>query len=501
MGRRKKKIKIEHEDNQLVLTTGKLITFNNEQYDGINKIRTWLKQKDVDNNLFTLAGYAGTGKSTCIKKILDEFRGDVVVSAPTHKAKKVIMNTTDVDGRTLHSLLGLRPDIDLAEFNPNSPQFSAIADPTIADYDLVIIDEASMINLELYYMILRLTNTYDVKILFMGDPAQIPPVGEKGGVVFDIETDGFHQLTKIERQNMSNPLTLVYSSLRDNLNKESGGFEIISSINDKGEGILFTDDTVLFKDSILEKYQSDEFKQDSDFAKVIAWKNDTVMGANKSIRNTLFGKGSDVVEIGDILMGYRSVRAANSRYNIIENSEDYRVVAKVDRSENKYGIKGYQVKLRMVMAHGKVKHKEVFIVDIDDFDNLHRYGEFHDHFKEIGIKREEIHSWTKYYAFRRENILMKTIRHFKSGSARNKKEVIVKDMDYGLAITAHKAQGSTYTHVFVMENDMDQNWSVKERNQLKYTSLTRPTTSATVLTNKKLIYNEELHGKGSNRVT
>jgi exodeoxyribonuclease-5 len=80
---------------------------------------------------------------------------------------------------------------------------------------------------------------------------------------------------------------------------------------------------------------------------------------------------------------------------------------------------------------------------------------------------------------------MKTINKFKTGMVRNKKEIIVKDMDYGMAITAHKAQGSTYSHVFVMENDMDMNWRVKERNQLKYTSLTRPTTSAVVLINSE----------------
>jgi len=480
---RKKKVVFEGHvnDNQLVLPTGKLITFNDEQYEGIKKIRTWLKWGE--NNTFTLAGYAGTGKTTCIKKILDEYRFDVVVSAPTHKAKKVIMGTTDIEGKTLHSLLGLRPDVDLDNFNPNYPQFDPIAQPTIIEYDLVIIDEASMINEDLYIMIHKTIEGCDTKVLFMGDPAQIPPVGEKESVVFNQVTNEFHQLTKIERQNETNPLALVYSELRNNLNKSSGGFKRDSLMNDIGEGVIFTEDTMEFKNLILIKYRSEEFKNNTEFAKVIAWKNTTVMGANKSIRNELFGKGSDVVEVGDVLMGYRSVRGSNGRYNIIENSEDYRVVAKTELSENKYGIMGWNVRLREDLPHGKSKFKNVFIVDVNKHDNLHRYAELHDEYKEIGLKREMVGSWGKYYAFRRENILMKTINKFKGGTVRNKKETIVKDMDYGMAITAHKAQGSTYTHVFVMENDMDENWSVKERNQLKYTSLTRPTTSAVVLIN------------------
>lgn len=482
MPRKKKRVYHgEVNDNQLVLPTGKLITFNNEQYEGINKIRRWLK--DEAKPLFTLAGYAGTGKTTCIKKILDEYHGNVVVSAPTHKAKKVIIATTDVGGKTLHSLLGLRPDVDLDNFNPNQPQFGPIAQPTIIEYQFVIIDEASMINEELYNYIITIITDYDTKILFMGDPAQIPPVGEKKSVVFEQSEIELHQLTKIERQNQSNPLSTVYSNLRNNLNKQSGGYQRDTVMNEIGEGIIFTDDSDKFKELILKRYSSDEFRNNTDFAKVIAWKNTTVMGANRSIRNELFGKGSDTIEIGDILMGYRSVRSSNSRYNIIENSEDYRVVAKAERSENKYQIMGWQVRLREDLPHGKFKHKNVFIIDVNDHKNLHKYADYHDHYKEIGLRKDIIRPWTKYYAFRRENILMKTINKFESGSPRNKRETIVKDMDYGMAITAHKSQGSTYTHVFVLENDMDENWSVKERNQLKYTSLTRPTTTAVVLIN------------------
>jgi len=484
MPRKKKNAYEGHvDDNQLVLPTGKLITFNDEQYESINKIRGWLDGKDKDKYTFTLAGYAGTGKTTCIKKILDEFHGAVVVSAPTHKAKKVIMGTTDREGKTLHSLLGLRPDVDLDSFNPNYPQFDPIAEPTINEYDLVIIDEASMINEDLYYMILRTVDGWDTKILFMGDPAQIPPVGEKASVVFDWETNELYQLTKIERQNQSNPLSEIYGGLRNNLEESDGGLIKDSKMNNQGEGVIFTEDRDKFKDMILTKYRSNDFQKNIDFAKVIAWKNITVQGANRSIRNEMFGKNSDVVEEGDILMGYRSVRSSNGRYNIIENSQDYRVVSKTEKHENKHGIMGWQVRLREDLLHGKYKHRNVFIVDFKDHDNLHRYAELHDKYKEIGLKREIIGSWGKYYAFRRENILMKTINKFKEGTVRNKKETIVKDMDYGMAITAHKAQGSTYTHVFVMEYDMDENWSVKERNQLKYTSLTRPTTSAVVLIN------------------
>lgn len=466
--------------NQLMLTTGKVITFNDEQYIGVNKIRGWVKKPDI--KFFTLAGYAGTGKSTCIKKIIDEYRGSIVVSAPTHKAKKVIMNTTGMEAKTLHALLGLRPDVDLDEFNPNDPKFNPIAEPKIGDYDLVIIDEASMINLELFNMIREKTKDIETKVLFMGDPAQIPPVGEKESVIFTQSDIEIYWLTIIERQNDTNPLITVYDALRNHLNDPYGGFIRKTEVNELGEGVIFLTDKDEFRKAILEKYRSEEFKTNTDFAKVIAWRNITVQGANKVIRNEMFGKHTDIIEVGDILMGYRSVRSTNSQYNIIENSGDYRVMSKSELQENKYHIMGYPVRLREDLAHGKFKFKDIFIVDFSDHENLYKYAEQHDFYRDIGKNNKEFGSWTQYYNFRRQNILMKKITKYKNGAPRSKYDIIAKDMDYGMAITAHKAQGSTYTHVFVMENDINMNWLIKERNQLKYTSLTRPTTSATVLT-------------------
>ena len=467
------------QDNQLILPNGKLITFNKEQFDGVNKIRNWLKNGET---LFTLAGYAGTGKSTIIKKILDNYRYGVVVSAPTHKAKKVVMNTTGKEGRTLHSLLGLRPDVDLDNFNPNDPKFNPIAIPRIGDYNFVIIDEASMINLELYEMILDKVKDIRTKVIFMGDPAQIPPVGEKESAVFNNMTNLYHQLTKIERQNDTNPLAFIYDALRNNLNRIDGGFDRRTNMNDLGEGILFTVKKKEFRTEILDKYSSSEFKKDTDFAKVIAWKNDTVKDANKVIRSELFSGDIDIVEVGDMLMGYRSISNERQTVNIIENSGDYLITDKSKREENEYGILGYRVKIRENLSKGQFKFQDVFIVDCNDYENLHLYAQMHDFFRDMGKSNKR--NWKKYYAFRRDNMIMVTIDKHKNGLYRSSGDIIVKDLDYGYAITGHKSQGSTYSHVFVMENDINENWVIKERNQIKYVAFTRPSINATVLTTK-----------------
>jgi len=183
-----------------------------------------------------------------------------------------------------------------------------------------------------------------------------------------------------------------------------------------------------------------------------------------------------------MLMGYRSITNESQTHNIIENSADYRVVDRSSIEENSYGIRGYRVKLREDLSKGVFKFEDVFIVDINDHNNLHLYGAMHDFFKDMGKSNKKM--WRKYYEFRRHNILMKTIDKYRNGLYRSSENIIVKDMDYGYCLTAHKSQGSTYTHAFVMENDINQNWLIKERNQIKYVALTRPTTTATVLTTK-----------------
>ena len=466
-------------DNQIKLPNGKIITFNDQQYEGINKIRRWLK---TDKNFYCLMGFAGTGKTLSIKKILEEYHWGVVVSAPTHKAVKVIRNMTGEEGQTLHSLLGLRPDVELSDFNPNAPQFNPIAIPRIIDYNFCVIDEASMINKSLFELIQEKIKNSNTKILFVGDLAQLPPVSEDISAVFTQPDIEIHELTKVERQDCDNPLMPIYDTLRNNLNKLDGGYERKTNTLDSGEGIIFTTNKVEFRKAVLEKFNSNEFKKNSDYCKGLAWKNETVMASNKIVRTEIFGKDSDVVEVGDILTAYRSVSSENQRYNIIENSADYHVVEKSNLEENKYEIKGYHVKLREDLAKKEFKFVDIFIINSNDHENLHQYAEMHDFFRDMGISNKK--TWNKYYEFRRHNLLMVTIEKFRNGMLRNSSDVIKKDLDYGFFLTIHKSQGSTYQHVMVMENDLNLNWNVIERNKLRYVAFSRPEKTCTVLTTK-----------------
>lgn len=130
---------------------------NKGQLNALEAIRDFISKPygpDKDYSI-TLSGFAGTGKSTLMNFILDELpkKTKVVVSAPTHKAKEVIAKFTRKNAETIQALLGLRPNVDIDDFNPNNPVFACIAEERIQNYHIVVIDEASMLNKKLVKLI------------------------------------------------------------------------------------------------------------------------------------------------------------------------------------------------------------------------------------------------------------------------------------------------------------------------------------------------------------
>lgn len=418
-------------NNQLMLSNGKIIIFNSQQIEALDRINNWLKS---DRTFFTLMGYAGTGKSTVIKKIIDEYRYGICVSATTHKARKVIENTTGREGKTLHSLLGLSPDVSISDFDPNFPIFNPINPSKICDYNFIIIDESSQINFELFKLLKEKASKCNVHILFMGDSYQIPPIGHIISPIFNSDNGEVFELTKVERQQDTNPLLYYYDDMRKDLNAIDGGFKRKTSMNTLGEGALFTINKEYFRNLVIQSFSSEEFKKDSDYCKGIAWKNNTVMAANKIVRNSIIGENVDVIEKNDLLMAYKTITNEKQNYNIIENSADYHVIEKSKIVENSFGIKGYKVKLKEDLSNNKFKYDDVFIIDSNDFDNLHKFAERHDIFRDMAKSNKKL--WKKYYEFRRNNLLMVDIEKYRDGALRNTGSKITKELDYGYFITS-----------------------------------------------------------------
>jgi exodeoxyribonuclease-5 len=154
--------------------------------------------------------------------------------------------------------------------------------------------------------------------LFIGDPAQIPPVGEEESAVFFDRSIESYWLTKIERQKDSNPLMDFYDKLRNNLDDLYGGIVRKTCVNENGEGIVFYSDRLDFRRNIIEKFTSNEYKKNSDYAKLIAWTNKAVFASNLLIRSAIFGDDCEMIELDDIMMGYRTISDRTMKFNIIQ---------------------------------------------------------------------------------------------------------------------------------------------------------------------------------------
>ena len=127
---------------------------------------------------YLLTGHAGSGKTYLMQWLTKDMlakKRRIVLSAPTHKAVAVLArklaeaNIKDVPCRTIHSILSLtpKPRTDRLVF-----ERARDAEPVMAD--VVVVDECSMVSEDLYRHIKRhLPNAF---VLFVGDPAQLPPV-------------------------------------------------------------------------------------------------------------------------------------------------------------------------------------------------------------------------------------------------------------------------------------------------------------------------------------
>lgn len=143
------------------------------------------------HRLTLILGGAGSGKSTLIRAICDQIQGARVLCAPTGKAARNIRAKTGMQSRTIHSALGLSPDDDFL-------------DPVEWSYvQLVIVDEVSMVSLDMLAGLLHCTNE-DCRVVLLGDSNQLPSVGA-GNVISDLQTLGIPtvQLEANHRQNSS----------------------------------------------------------------------------------------------------------------------------------------------------------------------------------------------------------------------------------------------------------------------------------------------------------
>lgn len=261
-----------------------MITLNEDQQRALDEILT-ARARGGTRHLLT--GYAGSGKTTLMQEVVRhlEERGDkVAITAPTHKAAAVLTRKLREAGitataATIHSLLGLRPaptDSERSILKRSGP-------PQTRLIDAVIIDECSMISADLQDFIDE--DLADCFVLYVGDPAQLPPVGEREARCFS--TPSRSRLNTVVRQAAGNPVLQAATAIR---NTQGGTVDWgwAQTVDAAPLGVYLGGSDCA--DWLKDAFTSDEFRADNDAFRYVAYTNAKVAWVNRMVRRWIYGE-------------------------------------------------------------------------------------------------------------------------------------------------------------------------------------------------------------------
>jgi exodeoxyribonuclease-5 len=463
---------------------------NEDQNKAFNGLVEFLE--DPNRQLICLKGFAGTGKTYTIVRCLQYFknknkRKKICLTAPTNKAVTVLKKSTPeeakdiLDFSTIHKLLGVKVSYD----DDGNELFLPGKNVEIGNYDIVVIDEVSMLNDELFYDLLeaidpkknssnhRFGGSHIIKIIFMGDPKQIPPVGKVDCEPF-IRPDFYGievlELTKIMRQADESKILSSSIYVRENINSSYIDFNQFNSENDlEVINTAFIESKETLKNEVKRVFGGEEIKSNSEYAKVIAYRNVQVDSWNRIIRGFYHKLPSiDLKQLieGELIINNKPVMEGEK---ILLNSNTEMMVLSFKEkafSTNEHietEVWGYETKVKYFdFDANKDVEMDIHILREDQKDAYKKILNSLVNSAKFAppIKRKWF--WMQFY---------------------KAKDFFI-DYSYAYAITAHKSQGSTYERVYVDVADIVRNPNLEERNRILYTSITRASKFCKLIVNK-----------------
>lgn len=461
-------------------------SLNDQQKSALYELEKFIEDYGTE---ITLSGYAGTGKSTIIgifSKWLDHRigRGNIVYTAPTHRANVITkQNNPNANVYTLSALFGFTPDTDIAmeqgSLDLRELEFRAKNQMKYEPGQLIIIDEASMVQDGLYEYIQEIVAKHSGSVIYVGDSAQLRPV--KSDHISKVFTsDGVPQitLTKVERTG-DNPILKEATKLR-----RGEGLSYQTDINDKGQGVLYTSDDAIIDKNLKQIVTSEEFNADPLHFRVLTATNAAASTYNSKIRSLRYGKFAKPFVKGDIIMGYSnklrkpdgSYRLINSGDYIVQSVKDTNIKFKTDKGDIEF--KAFNLSIRP--TGGTIMDDfQLTVIDKNEPDSkLFEVVEYKDRLWKMAKEAKQNGQISKYrdlvqMAYNVDNELNIT-KNLEDNQGRLK---IRKAIDYGYAQTVWKSQGSTYSKVLILSNEIDTFGYGRDvmqlRNELRYVAVSR----------------------------
>ena len=429
---------------------------NDQQTEALNKINDFLKS---NKKVMTLSGYAGTGKTSIMEMIAEKAKMDkkkIIFTATTNKATQVLKAKVEHIGfpvMTANKAFGiaLEPG-DKQEYDADDLK-AVLVESKVAGSDAAIIDEASMISQENFDILTSIAKETGLKIIFVGDVAQLPPVERdnnsvKLSPVFTNKQGDVITLTKVERTG-DNAILKEATNLRDG--EELSG---VSSFNKDGKGVAYIKPSSQEERNKIIKTFAPKMKDDPDYFRILTYSNKSVAQYNDTVRR-LLGYNDNTPRVGETILGYANYdyNKQTRQYGFI-NSGSYKVVSVAPSKVKKIHIEGETVSL------------DVVPVTIEGIDGgTHTYDM-------VDIKGNEANKkavtkiakalsnlwaqWKSTPAISQKRIILEVINGlekslFVNDNIFNERgyKLLNKRYDFGYAMTIHKSQGSTFKNVLL----------------------------------------------------
>ena len=431
---------------------------NAQQIDALNEMDRFMKSNETS---MTLSGYAGTGKTSLMEMIAKKGQKQfkpVMFCATTNKAAAVLNDRVSKAGfkaSTLNKVFGINVEVDSSKAYNARNLVNVLKDVDIMPGTTIIIDEASMINEENYKILNDIAKKMDLKIIYVGDEAQLAPVNEdKISKVFRNGEGKVIRLTQVERTD-DNAILKEATAIRNGepLSK-------ISSFNSKGEGVAYIapqhQDAI---NEVIDKYVKG-LKQNPNYFRIIAYTNKAVTAYNNQVRE-LLGYDSPIPHVGEPMTGYANwgYEWKTKSYRFI-NSESYKVtqVGKPTTVQTRLD-NGTPVVMQAIPIT-----LEDSLGNIDTFDFMDIKNNAQNRQSAMILVNEKKRLWNearRAYGREAKAAIYAKINAIDSflfvndNIEDNSHNLLqAKTIDFGYALTIHKSQGSTFTHVLMDDVDV-----------------------------------------------
>lgn len=431
---------------------------NAQQIDALNEMDRFMKSNETS---MTLSGYAGTGKTSLMEMIAKKGQKQnrpVMFCATTNKAAAVLNDRVSKAGfraSTLNKVFGINVEVDSSKAYNARNLVNVLKDVDIMPGTTIIIDEASMINEENYKILNDIAKEHRLKIIYVGDEAQLAPVNEdKISKVFRNGEGKVIRLTQVERTD-DNAILKEATAIRNGepLSK-------VSSFNSKGEGVAYISpqhqDAI---NEVIDKYVKG-LKQNPNYFRILAYTNKAVTAYNNQVRE-LLGYDSPIPHVGEPMTGYANwgYEWRTKSYRFI-NSESYKVT-QVGRPTT--------VQTRLdngtpVVMQAVPITLEDSLGNIDTFNFMDIKNNAQNRQSAMILANEKKRLWNearraygreaKAAVYAKINAIDSFLFVNDNIEDNSHNLLQAKTIDFGYALTIHKSQGSTFTHVLMDDVDV-----------------------------------------------